>query len=65
MGSLSPQADINHGTFFWHAYEKGYIKPGHNVHAGIRTRFSVSLGWNGGGGARRKEAEDWISIRVV
>ena len=43
MGSLSPQADINHGTFFWHAYEKGFIKPGSNIHAGIRTRFSVSL----------------------
>jgi arginase family enzyme len=43
MGSLSPQADINHGTFFWHAYEKGFIKPGANIHAGIRTRFSVSL----------------------
>ncbi|KAG7566930.1 hypothetical protein FFLO_01309 [Filobasidium floriforme] len=40
MGSLSPQADINHGTFFWHAYEKGFIKPGANIHAGIRTRFS-------------------------
>ncbi|WVQ80704.1 agmatinase [Cryptococcus sp. DSM 104549] len=40
VGSVSLQADVNHGTFFWHAYEKGFIKPNASIHAGIRTRFS-------------------------
>ena len=41
-GSVSDQSKINHGTFFWHAYKSGYIKPNASIHAGIRTRFSVS-----------------------
>jgi arginase family enzyme len=40
-GSVSLQAGVNHGTFFWHAYEAGYIKPNSSIHAGIRTKFSV------------------------
>lgn len=40
-GSVSVQAGVNHGTFFWHAYEAGYIKPHSSIHAGIRTKFSV------------------------
>ncbi|WVQ73109.1 agmatinase [Cryptococcus sp. DSM 104548] len=40
LGSVSLQADLNHGTFFWHAYEQGFIKPNASIHAGIRTRFS-------------------------
>lgn len=39
-GSVSVQSKINHGTFFWEAYEQGYIKPNASIHAGIRTRFS-------------------------
>ncbi|KAJ9093391.1 hypothetical protein QFC21_006421 [Naganishia friedmannii] len=31
---------IGHGTFFWHAYEAGYIKPNSSIHAGVRTRFT-------------------------
>lgn len=31
---------MNHGTFFWHAYEAGFIKPNSSIHAGIRTKFS-------------------------
>ncbi|KIR57144.1 agmatinase [Cryptococcus gattii Ru294] len=42
VGSVSVQADVNHGTFFWHAYEKGFIKPNSSIHAGIRTRFGGS-----------------------
>jgi agmatinase len=38
-GSVSEQAKINHGTFFWSAYEQGFIKPNSSIHAGIRTRF--------------------------
>ena len=40
VGSVSAQSDINHGTFFWAAYEQGFIKPNSSIHAGIRTRFS-------------------------
>ncbi|OCF40443.1 agmatinase [Kwoniella heveanensis CBS 569] len=40
VGSVSLQADVNHGTFFWHAYEQGFIKPNASIHAGIRTRFA-------------------------
>ena len=40
-GSVSLQAGVNHGTFFWHAYEAGYIKTNSSIHAGIRTKFSV------------------------
>ncbi|WRT66092.1 uncharacterized protein IL334_003045 [Kwoniella shivajii] len=40
VGSVSLQADVNHGTFFWHAYEKGFIKGNSSIHAGIRTRFA-------------------------
>ena len=39
-GSISLQSQLNHGTFFWHAHEAGYIKPNSSIHAGIRTRFS-------------------------
>ena len=39
--TLSGQNKIGHGTFFWHAYEAGYIKPNSSIHAGIRTRFTV------------------------
>ncbi|ORY35762.1 putative arginase [Naematelia encephala] len=39
-GRVSLQAGVNHGTFFWHAYEQGYIRPNASIHAGIRTRFS-------------------------
>lgn len=39
-GSVSLQAGVNHGTFFWHAYEAGYIKTNSSIHAGIRTKFS-------------------------
>jgi agmatinase len=42
-GSVSLQAGVNHGTFFWHAYEAGYIKTNSSIHAGIRTKFSVCL----------------------
>lgn len=38
-GTVSVQSKINHGTFFWEAYEQGYIKPNSSIHAGIRTRF--------------------------
>jgi agmatinase len=41
-GSVSVQSQVNHGTFFWAAYERGLIKPNSSIHAGIRTRFSVS-----------------------
>lgn len=41
-GSVSLQADVNHGTFFWRAYEENLIKPNSSIHAGIRTRFGVS-----------------------
>jgi agmatinase len=40
-GSVSVQAGVNHGTFFWHAYESGFIKPNSSIHAGVRTKFSV------------------------
>ncbi|ORY25446.1 putative arginase [Naematelia encephala] len=39
-GSVSLQSELNHGTFFWHAYENGFIKGNSSIHAGIRTRFS-------------------------
>ena len=39
-GSVSASAGVNHGTFFWHAYEAGYIRPNASIHAGIRTKFS-------------------------
>lgn len=39
-GSVSVQAGVNHGTFFWHAYEQGFIKHNASIHAGIRTKFS-------------------------
>ncbi|KAI5453497.1 hypothetical protein NCC49_005972 [Naganishia albida] len=38
--TLSGQNKIGHGTFFWHAYEAGYIKPNSSIHAGIRTRYT-------------------------
>jgi agmatinase len=40
VGTVSAQSKINHGTFFWEAYEQGFIKPNSSIHAGIRTRFS-------------------------
>ena len=40
---VSAQSKINHGTFFWHAYEGGFIRPNSSIHAGIRTRFTVGL----------------------
>ncbi|KAK4684942.1 agmatinase, partial [Tremellales sp. Uapishka_1] len=39
-GRVSVQAGVNHGTFFWHAYEQGFIRGNSSIHAGIRTRFS-------------------------
>lgn len=39
-GAVSAAAGTNHGTFFWKAYEKGYIRPSGSIHAGIRTKFS-------------------------
>jgi agmatinase len=39
-GSVSASAGVNHGTFFWKAYEAGFIRPNASIHAGIRTKFS-------------------------
>lgn len=38
--------DINHGTFFYTAYQEGLIKPNSSIHAGIRTRLSSAVDIN-------------------
>ena len=40
MGQVSLTSNVNHGTFFWAAYEQGFIRPNSSIHAGIRTRFA-------------------------
>lgn len=39
-GSPSKQAEINHGTYFWHAAQEGLVSNNSNIHCGIRTTLS-------------------------
>ncbi|KAI4141390.1 MAG: hypothetical protein L6R39_005367, partial [Caloplaca ligustica] len=39
-GAPSPQASINHGTYFYHAHREGLLANDTNIHAGIRTTLS-------------------------
>lgn len=39
-GSPSEVAAINHGTYFWHAFNEGLLANDTNIHAGIRTTLS-------------------------
>ncbi|CDZ98153.1 arginase deacetylase [Phaffia rhodozyma] len=39
-GSLTAQSQINHGTFFWKAYEEGLLRGNSSIHAGVRTRLT-------------------------
>jgi len=39
-GEPSPQASINHGTYFYHAANEGLLANHSNIHAGIRTTLS-------------------------
>ena len=39
-GAPTTQASINHGTYFYHAYEEGLLANDSNIHAGIRTTLS-------------------------
>lgn len=39
-GAPTDQAAINHGTYFWHAFQEGLLANDTNIHAGIRTTLS-------------------------
>ncbi|MCJ1309853.1 hypothetical protein MMC25_003514 [Agyrium rufum] len=39
-GAPSKQASINHGTYFYHAFNEGLLLNDTNIHAGIRTTLS-------------------------
>jgi agmatinase len=39
-GSPSAQAAINHGTYFYHAHQRGLLANDSNIHVGIRTTLS-------------------------
>lgn len=39
-GAPTPQAAINHGTYFYHAHAEGLLANDSNIHAGIRTTLS-------------------------
>ena len=39
-GAPTPQASINHGTYFYHAHGEGLLANDTNIHAGIRTTLS-------------------------
>ncbi|KAL8716478.1 MAG: hypothetical protein Q9225_006197, partial [Loekoesia sp. 1 TL-2023] len=39
-GAPTPQASINHGTYFYHAHSEGLLANDSSIHAGIRTTLS-------------------------
>ncbi|CAF9930963.1 hypothetical protein IMSHALPRED_008327 [Imshaugia aleurites] len=39
-GAPTPQASVNHGTYFYHAHGEGLLANDTNIHAGIRTTLS-------------------------
>ena len=39
-GAPTPQASINHGTYFYHAHGEGLLANDSSIHAGIRTTLS-------------------------